>query len=167
VISIAAERISPRVTLPAVLAILAGLLLEQQAEFERDYLEKAAESEARFHWYPRGAQFVKANDDIALFAHDKDPSLTTARSTMRVVAGVDRNQVVLIKASSPEELFQAVERLRESTNAKGVVRLFIRGTDGYDYIRIGDLASATKRVFETDSSEPEVRHIFALVPRVP
>ena len=52
---------------------------------------------------------MKSNDDIALFAGDKDPSIVTARSTMRVVAGVDRKQVILIKARNPEELFEAVE----------------------------------------------------------
>ena len=166
VISTAAERISPRVTLPAVLAILAGLLLEQQAEFERDYLEKAEESRARQACYLRAAELVKSNDDIALFAGDKDPSIVTARSTMRVVAGVDRKQVILIKARNPEELFEAVEKHRQLTHARGSVRLYIRGAGGYDSIRVPELDVAAKRVFETEPSDPASRNVFALLPRV-
>jgi hypothetical protein len=165
VISVAAERISARVALPVVLAILAGLLLEQQAEFERDYVRKADESQARYSCYLQAGAFVKEENGIALFAGDKEPSIVTARSTVRVVAEVNRKQMVLIKAKNSEELYVELDRLRELTGAKGGVRLFVRGAGGYDRLRVAEVEGVASRVFEHESGDGPDRVIFALLPK--
>lgn len=164
-LALASERISPRVSLPIVLAMLAGLLLEQQAEFERDYIDRAEESRARAQAYRMAAPLVR-DDDIAIFAGDRDPSLVSSRSTIRVLTGFERRQLVLVKASDPDELHQRIERLRQETNAKGHMRLYVRGKEGYDYVRIADLAEGVDRVFAIESpGSPGPRTFFVLLPR--
>ncbi|MFN0205185.1 MAG: hypothetical protein ACKVS6_02590 [Planctomycetota bacterium] len=164
-ICIISERMSPRLTIPIVLAMLVGLQLEQQTEFERDYTISALESNARIPSYKLAAEWVAKNDDIAFFVGDRQPSLVGIGSTFRVLTGVTRKQLIQIKVSNSQEFFQKYDEIRARSKAKGVHRIFVRGADGYDYIRVAGLDEAIRHIFQTGVAEKKELTILVLLPR--
>lgn len=166
VVSVAAERFSSRVALPIVLAILAGLLLEQQAEFERDYMMQSRESKARADAYLEASQLVTSDDDMAVFVGDRLPRLVNARSTLRVVTGLEREQLVLVKVRKSEDFGTEMLRLRVAAGVRGTMTIYFRGADGYKRLRVREMADVVMRAFEGEEGEME-RPIFVLLPRPP
>lgn len=165
VICLLSEKMSPRVTLPIVAAILVGLLLEQQAEFERDYTEAAKETQIRIPSYRIGAKWVRENDDISFYVNDRHPNFVGISSMFRVLTGASRKQVLQIKASNAEQLYQKFEELKRRCDAAGVHRIFLRGPDNYDFIRVNEVDEAIRHIFETGIDEPKELTIFVLLPR--
>jgi hypothetical protein len=164
-ICLASERISPRVTIPIVLAMLVGLELEQQTEFERDYTTAAAEASARIPSYAQAAEWVRSEDDIAFFVGDRQPNFVGISSMMRVLHGVSRKQLMQIKISSFDQFLLKYQEIKERAHARGRHRIFLRGSDGFDYIRVTALEEAIRHVFETGVDAPRELTVFVLLPR--
>lgn len=165
VICILAERMSPRVVLPAVAAMLVGLLLEQQAEFERDYTRAAHETRIRIPTYRIASRWVRENDDIAFFVGDLQPNFVGISSMLRVTNDVSRRQVMQIKVTNFDQFYKKFTELRGLTNAKGNPRVFLRGPESYEYIRVTSFEEAIRHIFETGLDTPKELTIFTLLPR--
>jgi hypothetical protein len=171
-VSIVAERVSPRVTLPVVLAILVGLLLEQQAEFERDYMSQSIESQLRARAFQRAANILREDPgSLAVFAGDPEPNLVTARSTLRVVSGCSRDQLISVKVHTPEEFAAEIRRLREKLGTLGTTHVFIREIGGYGVGQF-DAIEGSLKIFDHDASEnvatkpaDVVRELLILLPK--
>ncbi|HKE00901.1 MAG TPA: glycosyltransferase family 39 protein [Planctomycetota bacterium] len=161
-ISRGAERISPRLVLPSVLAILAGLLLELQGDYAH-YELSSRESKARFEIYPQAAEAVTYLDGIAVFAGDLEPNLQAARSTFRIVApGIVRRQVVEI--AKAEDLGREIVRLRAASQATGRLLFFTRYPREYRLESPMDAPRAVERVYEQAGGGGS---ILVLLPRAP
>lgn len=165
VICLAAERMSPRVTVPVSIALLAGLLMEQQAEFERYYTAASNETRVRMPSYKTAVAWVRQNDDIAFFVGDRQPNFTGISSMLRVVTGIERRQVLQVRVSSAEDFFIKYNEVCARTGSTGIHRIFVRGADGFDYIRLVDLHEAIHHVFATKPDGIAEFMIFAIVPR--
>jgi hypothetical protein len=163
-ICVGSERVSPRLTLPAVLAILAGLLLELQGDFV-SYHEGSVESKARFEIYPIAERAVLRNDRLAVFAGPALPDLQGARSTFRVVTNqIQRPQVIRVEAASPEDLAEELRRFEKSSGATGGLQMFTRFGEAY---RIESMVSAdhvAQRVFITPSADAGRARVIILAP---
>lgn len=165
VIHVVSGRVSPRLTLPLFLAVMVGLLLEQQASFEATYELPAAESRARFQAYPKAAEQVRDDNGLAVLFGDFEPSLQSARSTFRVVAPVARRQILQLDVANASELSMKLVQLYKASRATGVVRLYVRGARGYDFVPISSFEPVAGRVFEGTPSGTKRVSIFVLLPR--
>ncbi len=172
-ISLGAERLTTRVSTPIILAVLAMLLLEQQAEFSRHYKPLAEEASARVEAYSHGVRLTRENDEIVFFVGDLEivnvgPNLQSVRSTLRVLSDIERTQVVQFEAATEEEFLRQWEQLRERSGAQGDhMRVFIRGVEGYELVRLIESREPAKVVFATGPGDGASRTIYALLPRPP
>ncbi|MBI3818759.1 MAG: hypothetical protein HY286_08725 [Planctomycetes bacterium] len=165
VICLLSERMSPRVTLPIVAAMLVGLLLEQQAEFEREYTFNANETRIRIDKYREAGKLVAENDDIACFATHVEPNFDAARSMMRLINGVSRKQVIQFKATSSQQLYDKFDELKKQTGAKGMLRIFYRSNDKFEDVPARELDDPIRRIFNTGDGKPLELTIVTLLPR--
>jgi len=172
-IHILGDRLSHRAALPVLGAMLAGLLMEQQAEFTRDYRPLAEESRVRAAAFRQAEQLVSQLDEVAVFDGDLEarnfaPNLQSVRSTFRVLSGVSRRQVVQIEAGSAEELTAHVDRLRAASQATGTrMRLFLRAPTEYSLVRLTESSDPAKVAFQTEESRVGPKTMFVLLPREP